>query len=103
MAVLLDNYAETEDKDGGLIANTLELVEAGKEASLPDKVIEFIVQQDITTVKKKRKTFLQNDGETNTSAAKSTASNIYVGLYAAFIGNEITVPAIPYYKYKMTR
>ena len=104
MAVLLDNYAETEDKDGGLIANTLELVEAGKEASLPDEVIEFIIQQDITTVKKKRKTVLQSDdGDANTSAAKSMVSNIYVGLYAAFINDEITVPAIPYYKYKITR
>lgn len=103
MAVLLDNYAETEDKDGGLIANTLELVEAGKEASLPDEVIEFIIQQDITTVKKKRKTVLQSDDDTNKSASKSMASNIYAGLYAAFISNEITVPAIPYYKHKITR
>ena len=100
---MLDNYAETEDEDGGLVANTLELIEAGKEAKLPDEVIEFIIQQDITTVKKKRTNVLQGDGDESMASSKSMTSNLYHNLYATFISNELVVPDISYYKYKITR
>ena len=51
VAILLDNYAESEHQNNENLTNTVELIDAGKQASLPAEVIDFIIEQDITTIK----------------------------------------------------
>jgi hypothetical protein len=104
IAILLYNYEDNEYKDGGLKSNTLELTDAGKEASLPKEVIDFIIHQDITTMKKKKKTFLMaSNSSSMNSSGKSMTSNVYHNLYVMFISHEATIPAHRYYDYKITR
>jgi hypothetical protein len=104
IAILLENYAENESQDGGLILNTIELMDAGKEACLPKEVIDFIINQDITTIKKKKKTFLMaSNASSMNSSGKSMTSNVYHNLYVMFISHEATIPAHRYYDYRITR
>lgn len=103
VAILLDNYAEKEEQDGGLIGNILELTDAGKEACLPDEVIDFIIHQDITTLKKKKPNVLKGSASDSMMSGKSISSNFYHNLYINFISNEVHVPDTKYYSYKLTR
>jgi hypothetical protein len=101
----LDTYAENEGQDGGLISNTLELNDVGKEAGLPQSVIDFIIHQDITITKNKKKNPLQSagGGDSVTTVGKSMTSNIYHNIYVVFINKEAIIPQDKYYKYKVTR
>jgi Na+-transporting methylmalonyl-CoA/oxaloacetate decarboxylase gamma subunit len=101
----LDNYAENEDQDGGLISNTLELNDAGKDADLPQSIIDFIIHQDITITKNKKKNPLQSPGGAADSSkvSKSMTSNIYHNIYVAFITSEAVIPQDKYYEYRVTR
>lgn len=109
IAILLDNYAERENEDGGLVSSTVELTDAGKEANLPPEVIDFIIHQDITTTKKKstknvlRRASVDSSMNTTNSPSKSLGSNIYRNMYLTFISNEAVVPAHKYYNWKITR
>lgn len=104
VAVLLDNYTEKQSEEEGKLSSTLDLIEMGKDAKLPDEIIEFIIGQDITITKKKKPKVMKGDGDdANTSSSKSLSSNIYHNLYITFINSGVTVPENPYYKYKITR
>lgn len=102
VAILLDNYAENENQDGGLISSTIELTEAGKAAGLPEEVIDFVIHQDITTIKKK-KTNLSKGLDATSSMGGSMTSNVYHNLYITFISNKATVPQHKYYNNFFTR
>ena len=102
VAILLDNYAENENQEGGLISSAIELTEAGKSAGLPEEVIDFVIHQDITTIKKK-KTKLVSTSDQTSSMGGSMTSNIYHNMYISFISHKATIPQHKYYKYFFTR
>lgn len=104
VAILLDKYAESENQDRRHLSKTLELIDAGKEAGLPSEVIMFIIDQDITTIRKKKANLLNSKGPSESSLfGTSLSSKLYNNLYANFINSEISIPQNSYYKYKITR
>ena len=104
IAILLDKYAESEVEDGGLIEDSLALHDAGREAKLPPEVINFIIHQDITSIKKKSKSNLSSNASASlSSSGKSLSSNLYDNFWVTFINSEIIVPQTKYYKFKITR
>ena len=55
VASMLDNYAEMEAKSGGDSKYYESLIEAGEEAKLPFKVIEYLIETDLTSIDTKKK------------------------------------------------
>lgn len=102
---MLDNYAESENQDGGLVSNILELNEVGKDANLPQSVIDFIIHQDISTTKSKKKNSIMTalGADSVNSSGKSMSSNVYHNIYINFINTEIVIPQDKYYNYRITR
>ena len=104
IAILLDKYSESEIEDGGLVEDTVALHDAGKEANLPQEVIDFIIHQDITSIKKKRKSGLSTGSiQSLSSSGKSMSSNLYNNMWTTFINSEVVVPQTKYYKVWFTR
>lgn len=68
-------------------------------------MVDFIIHQDITTIKKKRKTALMMAGtsESLQSSGKSMTSNVYRNLYVMFVNNEVVIPVHSYYNNKFTQ
>ena len=101
---MLDNYCENENLDGGLVEAITQLNHDGKEANLPQEVIDFIIEQDITSIKRKRKNMLNQSGvKSLTTSGSALSLNTYQNLWVTFINSEIIVPQTKYYKFKITR
>ena len=87
---MLDNYWENENIDGGLHEETSKLKEAGREANLPQEIIDFIIEQDITTIKRKKKNMLNKSGSQSSSSIGNASSlGTYKNLWVTFISSEI--------------
>lgn len=85
---MLDKYEEISSASGdqGMIN---ELFDLGREAGLPDKLIDFLITQDITINKKKTTSWKED--------LKSSLVKNFV------YSSEITTPQTKYHSYKVTR
>jgi hypothetical protein len=88
IAIMLDQYEKISSatEDQGMIN---EIVDMGKQAKLPDKIIDFLVTQDIT-LKNKKEAF---------QWSKFKASILENFIYSP----EMVVPSSRYYEIKLLR